>query len=121
MFRIALFIGVAVLMLPSTGPADCGCAPSADEGGTGYGYDDVAGSIFWFGPGVVVLDGATLEVVVGPGGATFVQCTYALSSETGGTGSQGTHVCASNVTYVSGDGVVWVDSEVVIVVWQGQP
>jgi len=121
MFKIALFIGVAVLILPSTGPADCGCASSVDEGGIGYGYDDVAGPIFWFGPGVVVLDGATHGVVVGPGGATFVQCTCAVSSETGGTGSQGAHLCASNVTFVSGDGVVWVDSEVVIVVWQSQP
>ena len=121
MFRIALFIGLAVLMLPSAGPADCGCASSADEGGAGHGHYDVGGPIFWFGPSVAVFDGAAQQAVAGPGGATFIQCTCAVSSETAGVGSQGTHLCASQVTFVSGDGIVWVDSNVVIVVWQSPP
>jgi len=118
MFRIALFISVAVLMLSSASPADCGLIPQVDEGGTGDGHYDVAGPIFWFDPRVAVFDCATQEAVARPGGVTFIQCTCAVSSETTGAGSQGTHVCASHVTFVSGDGIAWVDSEVVV--WQSQ-
>lgn len=56
-----------------------------------------------------------------PGVAVGAQSGYIAETQTTSTGTQTVYVSASQVSFVSGDGIAWVDSDVYVLTAQSQP